>query len=213
MKQQAIAFRARKLTLEGIVTLPAGVSGPLAGVVLCHPHPLFGGSMDSPLVQALCAALDGEGVATLRFNFRGVGSSEGSFDKGAGEQEDLKAAVDTLRKWPGVNGRRVGVAGVSFGAVVALDILARAKGVEALALVAPTVGGVQRSRLDKFKGPKLVMVGDRDLLASAEELSSLVAALPTPTEYVVVAGADHSLAGYEGQVAARIAGFMAAALR
>ena len=124
-----------------------------------------------------------------------MGSSEGSFDRGDGEQEDLKAAVDTLRKWPGVNGRRVGVAGVSFGAVVALDILARAKGIEALALAAPTVGGVQRSRLDKFKGPKLVMTGERDLLVPAEELTRLVAALPPPTEYVVVPGADHTLAG------------------
>ena len=213
MKQQSIAFKSGKLALEGIITLPADMSAPFPGVVLCHPHPLFGENMTSPVMQALCLGLDGEGIATLRFNFRGVGGSEGSFDRGIGEQEDLKAAINTLKRWPGVKRNRIGAAGVSFGAVVALDVLAKAKGVEALAAVAPTISGVRRSRLDKFKGPMLLMVGERDRLVPAEELRSVVTTLSPSTEYVVIPGADHTWAGYEDQAAARVAGFLSRALR
>lgn len=212
MKQQAIAFRAGKLTLEGVVTLPSNSPGPSAGVALCHPHPMFGGSMDSPIVQALCSALNGMGAATLRFNFRGVGSSEGHFDRGEAEQDDLKAAVDTLRRWPGVDGKRIGVAGVSFGAVVALEAVRKLKPVGALAVLAPTLSGVRRARLDKFRGPKLVVVGDRDLLVPHEELAGLVAEMPPPTEWEVMPGADHTFAGVEASAAERAAGFLAAAL-
>ena len=212
MRQQAIAFRAGRLTLEGVLTIPTGAPGPVAGVVVCHPHPMFGGSMDSPIVQAMCSALDGMGAATLRFNFRGVGASEGRFDRGEGEQDDLRAAVDTLRRWPGVDGKRIGVAGVSFGAVVALEAVRRLKAVGAVAALAPTIGGVRRSKLDRFKGPKLLMVGDRDLLVPHEELSDLVAEMPPPTEWHVMAGADHTFVGLESEAAARAAEFLAAAL-
>jgi alpha/beta superfamily hydrolase len=213
MRQQSIAFKGRKLTLEGIVTLPTDRPSPFSGVVLCHAHPLFGENMESPVMQALCRALDGEGIATLRFNFRGVGGSGGSFDRGIGEQDDLKAAIDTLKRWPGVNGKRIAVAGVSFGAVVALDVLTKTKGVEALAAVAPTISGVRRSRLDKFKGAKLLMVGEKDRLVPSDELSSVVTELSSSVEYIVVPGADHTWVGYEDRVAAQVAGFMVEALQ
>jgi alpha/beta superfamily hydrolase len=213
MKQQSITFKSGKLALEGIITLPADMPAPFPGVVLCPPHPLFGENMGSPVMQSLCLCLDGEGIATLRFNFRGVGGSEGSFDRGIGEQEDLKAAINTLKRWPGVKGTKIGTAGVSFGAVVTLDVLAKAKGIEALAAVAPTISGVRRSRLDKFKGPKLLMVGERDRLVPSEELRSVVTMLSPSTDYVVVLGANHTWAGYEGHVAALVAGFLSKALR
>jgi len=212
MRQQSIAFKGRKLTLEGIVTLPTDRPSPFSGVVLCHAHPLFGEKMDSSVMEALCRALDGEGMATLRFNFRGVGGSGGSFDRGIGEQEDLKSAIDTLKRWPGVNGKRIGVAGVSFGAVVALDTLPNVKGFEALAAVAPTISALRRSRLDKFKGAKLLMVGEKDRLVPLEDMSNVVTELSSPMEYIVVLGADHTWAGYEDRVAAQVTGFMAKAL-
>jgi alpha/beta superfamily hydrolase len=164
-------------------------------------------------MQTLCRSLDDEGIATLRFNFRGVGGSEGSFDQGKGEQEDLKAAMDTIKRWPGVRGKRIGIAGVSFGAVVALDVLAKAKGVEALAVVAPTLSAVRRSKLDKFKGAKLMVVGERDRLVPAEELRSVVTLISPSVEYSVIPGADHTWGGHEDQVAAQVAGFLAKALR
>ena len=163
-------------------------------------------------MQTLCRALDDSGIATLRFNFRGVGGSDGSFDKGNGEQEDLKAAMDTFKNWPGVSGQRIGIVGVSFGAVVALDVLAKAKGVRALVAVAPTLSGVRRSKLDKFKGAKLILVGERDRLVPAEELRSVVALLSPSVEYSVIPGADHTWNGYEGRAATQVAEFFARTL-
>ena len=213
MRQQSIAFKGRKLTLEGILTLPTDLSGPFPGVVLCHPHPLFGGNMDSPVMDTLCRTLDGEGIATLRFNFQGVGGSEGSFDRGIGEQEDLKAALNTLKRWPGVNGSKIGIAGISFGAVVALDVLPKAKGIEALAAVAPTISGLRKSKLDKYKGAKLLIVGEKDRLVPSEELSSIVTTLSSPLEFIIVPGADHAWGGYEDQVGAQVTNFFVKALR
>jgi alpha/beta superfamily hydrolase len=213
MKQHSIAFSRRNITLEGIVTLPTDLPSPFPGVVLCHAHPLFGESMVSPIMHTLCRALDSEGIATLRFNFRGVGGSGGSFDQGNGEQEDLKAAMETLKDWPGIRGNRIGVAGVSFGAVIALDVLPKARGVKALALLAPTLSAVRRSRLDKFKGAKMLVVGEKDRLVPAEELRSVVALQSASAEYSAIPGADHTWKGYEDQVAAQVAGFLAQALR
>jgi alpha/beta superfamily hydrolase len=168
--------------------------------------------MVSPVMQTLSRALDGVGIATLRFNFRGVGGSGGSFDRGKGEQEDLKAAMNTFKRWPGVRKNRLGIVGVSFGAVVALDVLAKVRGVEALAAVAPTVNAVRRSKLDKFKGAKLLVVGERDRLVPAEELRSAVTELSSSLEYSVIPGADHTWSGHEDQVSAQVAEFLARVL-
>ena len=77
MRQQSIGFKSGRLTLEGIVTLPQNAGGDSPGVVVCHAHPVLGGSMTSPVTHALCQSLDDAGIATFRFNFRGVGGSEG----------------------------------------------------------------------------------------------------------------------------------------
>ena len=94
-----------------------------------------------------------------------------------------------------------------------LDVLAKASGVEALAAVAPTLSAVRRSKLDKFKGAKLLVVGERDRLVPAEELRSVVTLLSQFVEYSVIPGADHTWSGHEDQVAAQVAGFLAEALR
>ena len=112
MRQSSIAFDTKVLTLEGVVASPVGASGSLPGVVVCHPHPLFGGSMDNPLVLGVCQALVDEDFVALRFNFRGVGKSEGSFTGGEKEPEDVRAALGLLEQWPGVNRRAPGAGGV-----------------------------------------------------------------------------------------------------
>ncbi|MBI2856384.1 MAG: dienelactone hydrolase family protein [Chloroflexi bacterium] len=213
MRQQSIAFRGRGIALDGIVTLPQGAPGPFPGVVLCHSHPMFGESMASAVMQALAQALDSQRMATLRFNFRGVGGSEGTFDQGKGEQEDLKAALDTFRKWPGVDKNRLGVAGISFGAVVALDAIPKAKGILALALISPTASAVLRSRIGRFKGAKLILVGEQDHLAPPGELREAIGPLSPDVTFDVVAGADHAWRGCEDQMATLVAQFLVGALR
>src|SRR3989442_4630148 len=120
------------LSLEARLALP---DSPNAGVVICHPHPLYGGDMDNPVVvrvQEVCAGL---GLATLRFNFRGVGGSGGTHGGGAGEQEDATAALDTLAK--AVGGAPLAIAGYSFGAWIAALVGCRDARTAGLGLIAP----------------------------------------------------------------------------
>jgi uncharacterized protein len=108
------------LSLEGALALP---ERPAAGVVLCHPHPLYGGDMDNPVVGAAAEACAGLGLATLRFNFRGVGGSRGAWDEGHGEQEDVRATLTLLRqRLPAAT--RLALAGYSFGASMSARVAA-----------------------------------------------------------------------------------------
>ena len=127
MRQTAIGFRSQGLTLEGVLTSPQGIAGDLPTLVVCHPHPVLGGDMENAVVMAICRAADSRGLATLRFNFRGVGDSEGEFSNGKGEQRDVESALKIAQKWPGLDGKRIAVAGYSFGASVVLGGLRRCR--------------------------------------------------------------------------------------
>ena len=153
MRQTAIGFRSQGLSLEGVLTSPQGIEGELPTLVVCHPHPVLGGDMENAVVTAICRAADIRGLATLRFNFRGVGDSEGEFSNGKGEQRDLEAALRVARRWPGLDGKRVAVAGYSFGASVVLGGLRRCGAARCLAFVAPPIAAVKDSRIASDSGP------------------------------------------------------------
>jgi len=161
--------------------------------VVCHPHPLFGGALSNKVVHTLARAFQGLGLATLRFNFRGVGASAGIHDDGRGEIDDALAAIEWGRqRWPG---RRLWLAGFSFGAYVAARSAAVARP-ERVVLVAPAV-----SRFDQFRAvpapqcPWLVVQGDADDLVSVAEVSAWVAGLEPAPELVVLPGVDHYFHG------------------
>src|SRR6266540_978811 len=114
----AVTFPSGELSLEGLLHLPEQTPAP--GIVVCHPHPMYGGDMHNNVVDAICDTAVAEGIAALRFNFRGAGASEGRYDNGVGEQDDVRAALTYLRGLPEVDSARVALAGYSFGAAVAL---------------------------------------------------------------------------------------------
>src|SRR5271169_6313902 len=118
MKEIQVSFRSGDLTLEGLLANP-GENSPAA--VVCHPHPLYGGSMFNNVVEAMLAAMWQAGYATLRFNFRGVGASEGEHDGGPGEVDDAVAAMAFLLAQPGVRKEDAVMAGYSFGAMAAVS--------------------------------------------------------------------------------------------
>ena len=207
MRQTAIAFKSKRLTLEGVLTLPEGLPPPYPAIVMCHPHPMLGGDMDNGVVTATCRAAGERGFASLRFNFRGVEGSEGDFESGEKAHDDIKAALNVARRWPGVDGKRIALAGYSFGAGAILRGLRHFKTARALALVAPPLSSLENSRITKDKRPKLFVVGQNDGLVSSVELQRALDAVREPLQFREIVGGDHSLTGHEWDVADEVVEF------
>lgn len=210
MSDERITFGVDGLKLEGLLQLP-DAAAPMPGVVVCHPHPLYGGDMWNDVVEQVCQELLARGIAALRFNFRGAGGSAGEHGGGAGERDDVWAALDLLRSRPEVDRERLGLAGYSFGAGVALNA-GPAAGVRALAAISAPPRMVDFTALQGFEIPLLLIAGDRDEFAPAEELRRLAVALGPRTQTTIVPGADHFWWGHAGELRERVGRFFAQAL-
>lgn len=184
--------------LETLLELPAtagaGAPGPDSAVVgiVCHPHPLFGGTLTNKVVHTVARAFRARGAATLRFNFRGVGASAGQYDEGRGETEDLLAvAAWAGRRWPDA---ALWLGGFSFGSWVALRAVDRLAP-QRLVTVAPPVGRWDFGALPTPRCPWLVVQGDRDELVDAAAVAAWAAASGASPQLTVLAGADHFFHG------------------
>ena len=115
MPARLVEITSGELTLAGVLHTPEG-DGPFSAVVVCHPHPRMGGDMTSNVVLAAVEGLAAQGIAALRFNFRGSGASEGTHDDGKGERDDVRAALSFAADLGELDATRIGLAGYSFGA-------------------------------------------------------------------------------------------------
>ena len=170
----------------------APLANPKGGFVVCHPHPLYGGDMDNPVVIRVAEVAQAAGYATLRFNFRGAGASEGVHDKGRGEQEDVRAAMAALATHLPA-GSRVGVMGYSFGAAMAARASRPSVPEAPLGLIAPPLGMYDFDFLQTSPGRLLLVAGTADSYCPVEALHRLAAL--TTTEERIVEGADHFFFG------------------
>lgn len=195
--------------LEGILHLVES-EGLRPAAVVCHPHPLGGGSMHNKVVVAIARALADQGVMAMRFNFRGVGASEGQHDYGRGELEDVAGALSWLLSQPGVDPRRISLAGYSFGAWVGLMHVQTDSRVAAAAMVGLPAEYCDADAMRSFARPKLFVTGEHDRLAPPGALGALVEQLPVPKTIRVVNGADHFWAGLEQQAGLLVADFVSA---
>ena len=180
------------VTLDGRLAIPPGARG---GIALCHPHPLYGGDMENPVVVRVAEVCRETGLATLRFDFRGVGASTGVFDEGRGEQDDLDAALDHLAAALPA-GASVAAAGYSFGAAVAARVAMR-RSLAGLALIAPALAMpalADLGNLAAFEPPLLVVAGTADQYCPPDALERLARAVPRATVRTVE-GADHFFLG------------------
>ena len=168
------------------------VASPKGGLVVCHPHPLYGGDMDNPVVIRSAEVAQAAGYATLRFNFRGSGSSEGVHDKGRGEQEDVRAAMAELASHLPA-GSRVGVMGYSFGAAMAARATRPGLPEAPLGLIAPPLGMFDFDFLQTKPGRLLLVAGTADSYCPVEALHRLAAI--TSAEERIIEGADHFFFG------------------
>lgn len=209
--QEYFRFPGAGLELEGILHLPGG-DGPFSAVAVCHPHPLFGGDMYNNVVLAICNALAEASIAAFRFNFRGVGRSQGDHADGIGEQEDVVSALAFLESVSRIDANRIGLAGYSFGTKVALPVALRHDRVRALALVSPFLTDSEWEQLKSCQVPKLFLCGSQDSFISPQDVQRLADGLPGPTQCEIIPGADHFWWGYEGEIAWRATGFFKAAL-
>lgn len=196
------------ITLEARWDLPPAPRG--AVVVLCHPHPLYGGSMEVPLLRTVAARLVGAGCPVLRFNFRGVGASTGSWSGGEAEVGDVAAAARAAAAaFPHLP---LALAGWSFGAVAALRWQADAAGTGPFAGIAPPVPAGLAPGLppppELAPAPRLFLIGDRDQFTTVEDLSAYAAAIGAALQ--VLPGSDHFFFGREGRVADAVTAHLAA---
>ena len=189
--------------------LNEGAADATHAAIVCHPHPLYGGTMHNKVVYHAAKALNGFGWPVLRFNFRGAGLSDGEHDEGRGEADDVRAALAWVRRELRLP---IVFAGFSFGAAVGLRVVCAEEDVVAIiALGAPvSVAADERIRnydyqfLATCAKPKLFVSGSRDQFAQADALRAVVEAAAEPKQLVLIEGADHFFAGKLDEMRAAI---------
>lgn len=164
------------------------VHGPRAAVV-CHPHPVQGGTMDNKVVVTVARALREQGLHVVRFNFRGAGGSEGEHDHGRGERDDVRAALDHAAELAG--GGSLLMAGFSFGSWVGLSVAAEDERVTARLAVAPPVSFYDYAAVAADPTPLTLVYALEDELIPARAIEAWVAQCATPPRVVPVPGAGH----------------------
>ncbi len=200
-------FSCGKFKLEGACYYP-DAKGKFPAVILCHPHPLYGGSMANNVIMALASALIKMSIIAFMFNFRGVGRSQGSFGGGIDEQDDVVAALNWLMTQSEVDTVKIGLAGYSFGALVALPVACRDPRIKAVALISPSI--VEQDTVAQLKNctiPKLIISGDADKSISNEQLGLLNREAADPKRFELVSGADHFWLSQETSLADKVVTF------
>ncbi|HLY32212.1 MAG TPA: alpha/beta family hydrolase [Ktedonobacterales bacterium] len=189
--------------LEGLLRLPDAApdgspTSPKMAAVVCHPHPLGGGTMHNKVVFRVAQALCDLGMPTLRFNFRGVGRSTGVHDSGRGEGDDVRAALDTLAaRYPGVP---LCLGGFSFGSWVGLPIGAADPRVRQLIGVGVPVSSLAVDTLIGSHKSKLIVQGANDEYGQQADLQTWFARLAPPKQLTIIPGADHFFTNQQPQL-------------
>jgi alpha/beta superfamily hydrolase len=203
-ENRSFSFKSGSLTLEALVHLPGDTPAP--GIVVCHPHPTYGGDMHNNVVSAICETAVENGIAALRFNFRGTGASEGNYANGIGEQDDVRAAVAYLGTLPEIDGQRIALAGYSFGAAVAVRAAASVAGLRAfIGVSVPTMMPLDGVTMPC---PALFVSGDADEYSDAGDLTVFVQGLGLQAELKLLPGLGHFWFGVEHELRGIIMPFL-----
>jgi alpha/beta superfamily hydrolase len=167
------------------------------GVAVTHPHPLYGGDMYNLVVESIVHVYDLKDYSTLKFNFRGVGGSGGTYDNGVGEQADVLSAVSFLADM-GMD--QIDLAGYSFGAWVNAHVLQKDTPVNRMIMVSPPVGFMDFASVSTMNSLKYVVTGNRDDIAPANAVKKLIASWNPDARFDIIDGADHFYGGYLDQL-------------
>jgi alpha/beta superfamily hydrolase len=200
--EESITFQSETYDLEGLCDLNGS-----SGLIVTHPHPLYGGQMDNPVVDSVRRVFRQHGYTTLRFNFRGTGNSQGRYAEGIGEQADVRAAVNYLLA-AGI--KDIALAGYSFGAWVNALTVQQVIPVKHLIMVSPPVGFIDFQGVSTIPGLQLVVTGSRDEIAPVQRIEELLPNWNPEASFKIISGADHFYGGYMDQLESVLASNIAA---
>ena len=186
--EEKIYFLSGKYELEGLLDKQSEDNG----VVITHPHPLYGGDMNNFIVDLIARAYQKKDFTTLRFNSRGAGKSQGSYDDGTGEQEDVRAALSTLKQM-GI--KNIDLAGYSFGAWVNALSISENTAIRNMTMVSPPVSFLDFSSIDSIPCLKLVVTGSIDDIAPADRIKTMYPGWNPKAQLKIINGADHFYSG------------------
>lgn len=190
--------------IEAILKEP---NGPVRrAAIVCHPHPLFGGTMHNKVVFRIARAFQDSGFSVLRFNFRGVGQSMGEHDDGIGEQDDLRAAIEFVEEK--YSKPEIWLAGFSFGSVVMLRAASCDARVKAIVAAGVPVSKYDLSTIGSCNKPKLFVQGSLDQFGSADDLRRMFASLDEPKQLKIIEGADHFFEGHLSELTEAVSSFV-----
>lgn len=204
MVHKKVTFPCEDIFLDGVLALPGG-EGTWPFVVICHPHPLYGGSMNNKVVYTVGRKLEEKGFAWLKFNFRGVGLSGGRFAGIIEAGQDARAAVDFGATQEKINRERIGICGYSFGAAVALTLAGEDPRLKAVAAISPPLR--PDGPLPLYAKPKLIVNGTKDEWIPAKDLELIFRNLPEVKELVLFPGEDHFWGTSGGPMAEKVSQF------
>lgn len=207
MEEKEISFPSEDVVIEGRLLTPGGADGAKGHVIVCHPHPEFGGNLNNNVVRTVAEALCAGGFRVLTFNFRGVGKSGGSYGEGIGEQDDVEGAVNFLVK---DGARHVYLVGYSFGAWVGLWASVGDDRVKAVVGIAPPVMLYSFDFFSGYTSPKLLIAGSEDQFCPRDKVTALFDTLPEPRSLEIIPGADHFFYGQEELLSAKVLSFLTA---
>jgi len=202
MAEEPVFFMSGTLQIQGLLQSRPGDKG----VVITHPHPLYGGSMHNNVVESLVHAYQQAGYATLRFNFRGVGSSQGKYDHGQGEREDVKAALYYLAE----QGKNVvDLAGYSFGVWVNVLTQPERDTVHRMVMVSPPVAFLDFGPPQSIPQLRLVVAGSRDEIAPPELIKTILPNWNSSARLEIIEGADHFYGRHTAKLESMLADYFA----
>jgi uncharacterized protein len=191
MKEEKVLVpSSNEIRLEGLLSINDALSFK-RGAIFCHPHPQYGGDMYNPVITSAVEAATQEGFSTIRFNFRGVGESNGTYGDGIGEREDVKAVIDYFyQKWKKSNPLLI-LTGYSFGIWAGFPIAIQDERIQGMVGIAPPIEVYDFGFLKKCKKKKLFIVGSQDSLCPTSLLEEWYKELEEPKSLAIISGADH----------------------
>jgi alpha/beta superfamily hydrolase len=201
MEEERVFFKSKGLKIEGLISDTQGQNG----VVVTHPHPLYGGEMDNNVVESIVRTYAAKGYSTLRFNFRGVGRSEGAYGDGTGEQEDVREAVAYLAQ---LGKTSIDLAGYSFGAWVNAQCIDHLSDVRRMVMVSPPVNFMDFSFFSQCPRLRLVIAGSEDDIAPPAMIQQMLSAWNPDAGFKVIKGADHFYWGKTSEIETMISGLI-----